>query len=97
MGLWNGLGLGLGKTSFVSNEGGGYAPEKPARLWRMGKEAYQKKMPHHEGMKQLWETKWRFPVCTISGNPSFVSDWNSAQSAYTHSMMENLKISSLCF
>jgi hypothetical protein len=65
MGLWNGLGLGLGKSSFVSNEGGGYAAEKPARLWRMGKEAYEKKLPHHEGMKQLWETKWRFPVCAI--------------------------------
>lgn len=65
-GLWNGLGLGLGKTSFVSSEGGGYAP--PARLWRMGKEAYEKKMLHHQGMKQLWETKWRFP-CTISVYP----------------------------
>jgi hypothetical protein len=65
-GLWNGFGLGLGKTSFVSNEGGGYAP--PARLWRMGKEAYEKKMAHHAGMKQLWETKWRFP-CTISVYP----------------------------
>ncbi|KUJ19594.1 alpha/beta-hydrolase [Mollisia scopiformis] len=34
----------------------------------MGKEAYEKKMAHHEGMKQLWETKWRFP-CTISVYP----------------------------
>ncbi|KAF8851754.1 alpha/beta-hydrolase [Acephala macrosclerotiorum] len=34
----------------------------------MGKEAYEKKMPHHQGMKQLWETKWRFP-CTISVYP----------------------------
>ncbi len=66
MGLWNGLGLGLGKRSFVSNDGGGDASQKPVRNWRMGKEAYEAKMAHHAGMKQLWETKWRFPVRSTS-------------------------------
>lgn len=59
MGLWNGL--GLGKSSFLG--GKSEQPVKP-RIWRMG-DAYEKKMPHHEGIKQLWESKWKFPVRTI--------------------------------
>ena len=31
------------------------------RTWIMG-EAFAKRMPHHQGMKELWETKWKFPV-----------------------------------
>lgn len=81
----------------MSNEGGGYAAEKPAKLWRMGKEAYEKKMPHHEGMKQLWETKWKFPVCIASRRSGFFSDFDSAQLAYTHSMMERWKTLNLYF
>ncbi|PMD16032.1 alpha/beta-hydrolase [Hyaloscypha hepaticicola] len=34
----------------------------------MGKEAYERKMVHHQGMKQLWESKWKFP-CSISVYP----------------------------
>ncbi|KAG4421565.1 hypothetical protein IFR04_005292 [Cadophora malorum] len=62
MGLWNGLGLGksfLGKIEEPD--------EKPARLWRMG-DAYERTMPHHQGIKQLWETKWKFP-CSKSVYP----------------------------
>ncbi|KAI2619793.1 alpha/beta-hydrolase [Hypomontagnella submonticulosa] len=29
--------------------------------WLMGAEAFERRMPHHEGMKALWETKWRAP------------------------------------
>jgi len=47
-GLWRGLGFS--------------AKHEEARSWRMGKEAYEKKMIHHEGIKQLWESKWKFPV-----------------------------------
>jgi hypothetical protein len=38
------------------------------RQWIMGQEAFERKMPHHEGIKALWETKWRFP-CSKSLYP----------------------------
>ncbi|KAK0723684.1 Alpha/Beta hydrolase protein [Apiosordaria backusii] len=38
------------------------------REWLMGKEAFEAVMPHHEGIKALWETKWKFP-CTKSLYP----------------------------
>lgn len=60
MGLWNGWGLGLGKN-FLSKDTNGLPIEKEKKLWRMG-DAYDKKMVHHEGIKQLWESKWKFPV-----------------------------------
>lgn len=28
----------------------------------MGSEAFKARMPHHEGIKALWETKWKIPV-----------------------------------
>jgi hypothetical protein len=61
-GLWRGLGLGLGKTKFVEDGGGEAEQKKEVRSWRIGKEAYEKKMVHHQGIKQLWESKWKFPV-----------------------------------
>jgi len=30
--------------------------------WIMG-EKFNEVMPHHSGIKALWETKWKFPVC----------------------------------
>ncbi|KAI1422707.1 Alpha/Beta hydrolase protein [Xylaria sp. FL1777] len=36
--------------------------------WKMGTEAFERRMPHHEGIKALWETKWRFP-CSKSVYP----------------------------
>jgi len=38
------------------------AGESEGRHWIMGTEAFEKTMPHHEGIKALWETKWKFPV-----------------------------------
>ncbi|KAI0425850.1 Alpha/Beta hydrolase protein [Xylaria sp. FL1042] len=36
--------------------------------WQMGTEAFERRMPHHDGIKALWETKWRFP-CSKSLYP----------------------------
>jgi len=36
--------------------------DSPSRKWLMGDEAFEARMPHHEGIKALWETKWKFPV-----------------------------------
>ncbi|SPO03792.1 probable yellowish-green 1 protein [Cephalotrichum gorgonifer] len=42
-------------------------PVEP-RVWLMGTEAFERRMPHHEGIKALWETKWKFP-CSKSVYP----------------------------
>ncbi|KAK3354478.1 Alpha/Beta hydrolase protein [Neurospora tetraspora] len=34
----------------------------------MGDEAFEARMPHHDGIKALWETKWKFP-CSKSLYP----------------------------
>jgi hypothetical protein len=34
-------------------------PEK--KSWILG-EKFDQRMPHHDGVKELWETKWKFPV-----------------------------------
>lgn len=38
-------------------------PSKVAntKQWILGKK-FDEKMPHHDGIKELWETKWKFPV-----------------------------------
>jgi hypothetical protein len=48
--------------------GGGLSATVPGRQWIMGHEAFEAKMPHHEGIKALWETKWKFP-CSKSLYP----------------------------
>lgn len=45
--------LEIGKMGSVT------VPEKTS--WILG-EAFEKRMPHHESIKALWETKWKFPV-----------------------------------
>ncbi|KAI0503218.1 Alpha/Beta hydrolase protein [Xylaria bambusicola] len=36
--------------------------------WQMGTESFNHRMSHHDGVKALWETKWRLP-CTKSVYP----------------------------
>ncbi|KAI0153083.1 alpha/beta-hydrolase [Xylariaceae sp. FL1272] len=40
------------------------APEQ----WLMGTKAYETRMPHHDNIRALWETKWKFP-CSKSVYP----------------------------
>ncbi|KAG4220667.1 hypothetical protein PC116_g30854, partial [Phytophthora cactorum] len=38
------------------------AKARPApQQWLMGTEAFERHMPHHDGIRALWETKWREP------------------------------------
>ena len=48
--------MGSTGTNILEGEGG------PARQWLMGTKAFEARMPHHDGIKALWETKWKFPV-----------------------------------
>ena len=46
----------------VAAKGGEEGAASTRRHWMMGKEAFERRMPHHDGIKALWETKWKFPV-----------------------------------
>ncbi|KAK3337528.1 Alpha/Beta hydrolase protein [Cercophora scortea] len=35
--------------------------DEKTRHWIMGAEAFEARMPHHDGIQALWETKWKFP------------------------------------
>ncbi|EPE04088.1 pigment biosynthesis protein yellowish-green 1 [Ophiostoma piceae UAMH 11346] len=50
----------------AGNEGAVASPAP--KSWMMGTEAFEGRMPHHNGIKALWETKWKFP-CTHSVYP----------------------------
>ncbi|KAI1803949.1 alpha/beta-hydrolase [Daldinia bambusicola] len=48
---------------------GAVANSRPApQQWLMGTEAFERRMPHHNNIRALWETKWREP-CRISVYP----------------------------
>ncbi|KAK4143537.1 esterase FrsA [Dichotomopilus funicola] len=48
--------------------------EKAPKQWIMGAEAFEQRMPHHNGIKELWETRWKFP-CTKSLYPFHDGDY----------------------
>ncbi|TEA19915.1 Heptaketide hydrolyase ayg1 [Colletotrichum sidae] len=53
------------------------------RQWAMGTEAFERKMPHHQGIKALWETKWKFP-CTKSVYPFHDGQYEDFKPIFEH-------------
>ncbi len=53
-----------------------------SRNWLMGAEAFEARMPHHDGIQALWETKWKFPVS--SDPPSFPAPSNKSPGTDVH-------------
>ena len=49
----------------------------------MGNEAFQRRMPHHDGIKALWETKWKFP-CTKSVYPFHDGQFEDFEPIFEH-------------
>lgn len=45
---------------------GGSITDKEEMQWIMGKEAFEARMPHHDGIKALWETKWKLACSRCS-------------------------------
>ena len=43
------------------------------RHWIMGNDAFNAKAVHHQGIKELWEKKWKFPVCSSNAWGGFDS------------------------
>lgn len=72
--------------------------------WILGK-AFDIRSPHHDSIKALWETKWRFPVknsksCGVNlfgmaGCVCLIPPY-SAKRACTHFMTVKSKISRKC-
>lgn len=50
-------------THGTTAAGVGERRDETPRQWIMGTEAFERRMPHHDGIKALWETRWKFPVC----------------------------------
>ncbi|KAI1862787.1 uncharacterized protein JN550_009934 [Neoarthrinium moseri] len=71
----------------VANE----APAKKAmpRNWIMGPEAFNRRMPHHEGIRALWETKWKFP-CTRSLYPFHDGAYEDFEPVFEFLMRNNI-------
>lgn len=69
----NGAGAAKQQNGKMSASAGAVVEEvegkpKATKHWIMGAEAFERRMPHHDGIKALWETKWKFP-CTKSVYP----------------------------
>jgi hypothetical protein len=61
------------------------APEK--RNWIMGSEAFNRRMPHHDGIRALWDTKWKFP-CTKEVYPFHDGAYADFEPVFAH-LIEN--------
>ncbi|KAH7358647.1 Alpha/Beta hydrolase protein [Plectosphaerella cucumerina] len=60
------------------------------RSWMMGKEAFERQMPHHESIKALWETKWKFP-CSKSVYPFHDGKYDDFQGIFEHLTRYNIQ------
>ncbi|GAB1312369.1 Pigment biosynthesis protein Ayg1 [Madurella fahalii] len=59
------------------------------RHWIMGTEAFEARMPHHDGIKALWETKWKFP-CTKSVYPFHDGAYEDFEPIFEHLIKNNI-------
>ncbi|KAF4624535.1 hypothetical protein G7Y89_g13634 [Cudoniella acicularis] len=56
--------------------------------WILG-EKFDARMPHHDGIKALWETKWKFP-CTISVYPFHDGKFEDFEPVFDHLIKNNI-------
>ncbi|KAL2135012.1 hypothetical protein VTI74DRAFT_10049 [Chaetomium olivicolor] len=59
------------------------------RHWIMGKEAFERRMPHHDGIQALWETKWKFP-CSKSLYPFHDGAYEDFEPIFTNLIRNNI-------
>ncbi|KAL5598340.1 hypothetical protein BROUX41_003601 [Berkeleyomyces rouxiae] len=57
--------------------------------WLMGKEAFEATMPHHEGMKALWETKWK-EVCLKAVYPFHEGKYEDFEPVFQYLIDNNI-------
>ncbi|KAK3364446.1 Alpha/Beta hydrolase protein [Lasiosphaeria hispida] len=78
----HGIGSKDGSPGLASGSGS-------TRHWIMGTKAYEARMPHHDGIKALWETKWKFP-CSISVYPFHDGKPEDFEGIFTHLIENNI-------
>ncbi|ERS98265.1 hypothetical protein HMPREF1624_05048 [Sporothrix schenckii ATCC 58251] len=71
------------KSRAVNGTSSGSSRAEAERSWIMGKEAFEARMPHHSGIKALWETKWKFP-CTQSVYPFHDGQYEDFEPIFAH-------------
>lgn len=59
------------------------------RHWIMGKEAFERRMPHHDGIEALWETKWKFP-CSKGLYPFHDGKYEDFEPIFAHLIENNI-------
>ncbi|KAK4133471.1 alpha/beta-hydrolase [Trichocladium antarcticum] len=62
---------------------------KGSRNWTMGAEAFERRMPHHNGIRALWETKWKFP-CSKSLYPFHDGAFEDFEPIFDHLIKTNI-------
>lgn len=67
-----------------------------SKQWMLGSK-FEQRMPHHNGIKELWETKWKFPVQSLhyAGAICYtdpLTSYGSARKVFIHSTMGNTRI-----
>ncbi|KAK4222615.1 Alpha/Beta hydrolase protein [Podospora fimiseda] len=63
--------------------------QQQKKQWIMGQEAFEARMPHHDGIKALWETKWKFP-CTKSLYPFHDGSYQDFEPIFQHLIKNNI-------
>ncbi|KAK5656539.1 hypothetical protein OQA88_4518 [Cercophora sp. LCS_1] len=59
------------------------------RQWIMGNDAFEARMAHHDGIKALWETKWKFP-CTKSVYPFHDGQFEDFEPIFEYLIQNNI-------
>ncbi|KAK1758335.1 esterase FrsA [Echria macrotheca] len=59
------------------------------RHWIMGTEAFEARMPHHDGIKAVWETKWRFP-CSKTVYPFHDGAYEDFEPIFNHLIQNDI-------
>ncbi|KAH8884233.1 alpha/beta-hydrolase [Thozetella sp. PMI_491] len=72
----------------IDGEQGG-EEQAAGRSWIMGAEAFERRMPHHDGIRALWETKWKFP-CTKSVYPFHDGQYEDFEPIFNHLIEHNI-------
>ncbi|KAK4125143.1 alpha/beta-hydrolase [Parathielavia appendiculata] len=62
---------------------------KTPESWIMGQEAFERRMPHHDGIEALWETKWKFP-CVKSVYPFHDGAYEDFEPIFKHLIENNI-------
>ncbi|KAK3371979.1 Alpha/Beta hydrolase protein [Podospora didyma] len=76
------------KIQEPGNDGNGNAGSTP-KHWIMGDEAFEARMPHHHGIKALWETKWEFP-CSRGLYPFHDGKFEDFEPIFAHLIKHNI-------